>query len=195
MDGQETANEEVKEDGLDALSPFAASLDYQPWYDIASRVRHREDPSDAGLGDWIAPIPSQNEVMAVTVIAVITGNPDGSNLSTSPSSLFSPSNPTGVDRATIADQAKAWDPRLADCLQSEAVIPLLAPFSRTSLVLALGHMKQRLKAGKASGEMPDHVVLTVCEGRKERSGIASTLRQAGVDSVSVDESELDAACG
>jgi hypothetical protein len=63
----------MKQDGLLESSPFAAALDYQPWYDIASRVRHREGVSETNE-DWISPMDDKS-VIAVTIIAVMTGDP------------------------------------------------------------------------------------------------------------------------
>jgi hypothetical protein len=92
----------------------------------------------------------------------------------------SPLSP-GSDRTTIIKETSIWDPQLAQCLNSEAVVPLNAPFNRTSFVLALGHMKQRVLAQSAkrgNNTMPDQIVLSICESRPERSALAAVLRSA-----------------
>ena len=205
-DGKETSTEEAKEGALEDVSPFAAALDYTPWYDIASRVRHRE-PEPEAAGDTIGPVDNSN-VIAVSLIAVITGTggAEESDIPMSPlclSPLMGPLSPGlppmgpggggGFDRAAAVEYTKQWDPAFAACLQSEAVLPLVAPFSRANFVMALGHMKQRVKSGKTSGSMPEHSVLTVCETRQERGALSSIVRRAGIDTVAVDQSELQAA--
>jgi len=182
-DGNKDVPTETEEqvDGIEDISPHAAALDYQPWYDIASKVRHRKNTT--GSGDTITAV-DDTPVIAVSVIAVITGNPEGDD------ELVS------HDRFSIASHAQSWDPCFAQCLHSEVVVPLVAPFTRTNFVLALGHMKQRVgsgQQGQAENEMPDHVVLSVCEDAQERSASALVLRKAGVDNVAVDHSQLQAA--
>jgi len=175
-------------------APHAAALAYQPWYDLASKVRHRSPNvnMEDDNSDTITPTRSGHNSqsassMIVTVLVAITGDPDGS---LSDLQVLQNTN----NKQKLTESIAKWDSHLASVLASQVVLPIVTPFTRDTLAACLCAMKKDTSPPKPSTWiLPEFSVLSVSEDKALRANLSNVLLKAGVGSISVDRSQLDAA--
>lgn len=150
----------------ESVAQHAAALEYQPWYDVASRVRHVAAPDSS---------EEENSLEAPVVITMVVVLTDG---------IYSP------DSTPVSPLSSS---ALDNVLSGDMVVSLAAPFSRADFATALCHMRNHAKASTRSKNPPDMsemAVLSICENTAQQSATAGALRKSNIDNIFVDSSQL-----